>query len=278
MLIDAHQHFWEYSPAHYPWISESMDILQRDYLPSDLLPLLRDAGLHASIVVQARQSEVETDWLLALAARHDFVCGVVGWIDLCAPDLERRLARYATTPWLKGFRHVLQDETDDRYMLRPSFLRGLREIARHGYCYDILVFPRQLSAVIECLDRLPEMPLVIDHIAKPAISNGEWQPWADELRLIASFPHVYCKLSGMLTQSTWPITPPTVLSRYMEHVLDVFGANRLIFGSDWPVCTLAASYQKAFDVVSGFVRQSAPGHVDAILGRNAQQFYSIPDV
>ncbi|PCI53793.1 MAG: amidohydrolase [Alphaproteobacteria bacterium] len=272
MHIDAHQHFWRYRAKDYGWISNCMDVLKDDFLPPDLIPHLEKADINSCVAVQARQSDEETRWLIGLAEEYNIICGVVGWIDLCSPDLVSRLKSYEGSTWLRGFRHVLQDEKDDRFMMRSSFLEGVTLLGNAGYTYDILVFSRQLPVVLEFLEALPEMPLVIDHIAKPEISGNNKQSWADDLEEVAKFPYVLCKISGLVSKSDWDAN---ILNQYLEHVLHCFGPTRIMFGSDWPVCNLAANYQQVYDLVHQFVVNNAPTYLDDIFGGNAARFYGI---
>lgn len=274
MQVDAHQHFWKYTEADYSWIDDNMSDLWRDFLPMDLVPLLQANGLDACVAVQARQSDEETRWLLELAEQYDIVAGVVGWIDLCAGDLEQDLSAYSGDPWLKGFRHVLQGESDE-FMRQPEFVAGVATLARHDLSYDILVFERQLESVRTLVSELPEMRLVIDHIAKPDILKASWQGWADHMAALAKHPHVYCKVSGMVTEADWHEWTPATFERYLAHVIESFGAERVMFGSDWPVCTVAASYAEVVDIVRLFVRRECPDAEENIFGGTASRFYEI---
>jgi len=273
--IDAHQHFWRYSEQDYGWIDDSMAVLRSDFLPQNLAPVLEQHGMRGSVAVQARQCDEETDWLLELARDHQHVLAVVGWIDLRHPDLSERLARFEENQHLKGFRHVLQDEPDDGFMLQPEFVAGVEKLAGHGYCYDILVFARQLYAVEKFISQLPPMRLVIDHIAKPDIAAGAWQPWADQMAGLAKYPHVYCKISGMVTEARWNAWQPETFTNYIRHVLECFGPERVMFGSDWPVCTVAARFEQVVDIVYGLMSKEYPDAVDAVFGETAATFYDL---
>ena len=203
MRIDSHQHFWHYDPAHHVWMTEAMATLRRDYLPDELAPLLRAAGFDGTIAVQARQMLEETEWLLALAERHAWVQGVVGWVDLCSAELAAQLERFASRPKLVGVRHVVHDEPDDRFMLRPDFRRGIGRLGEFGLTYDLLLFPRHLEVAVTLVDEFPEQPFVLDHIAKPPIREGLLSPWKEDLERLAERPNVFCKLSGMVTEAGW---------------------------------------------------------------------------
>ncbi|MHB0874857.1 MAG: amidohydrolase family protein [Anaerolineae bacterium] len=275
MRVDAHQHFWRYSDAEYGWIGADMALLRRDFLPDDLLPLLHAAGFDASVAVQARQSLVETEWLLDLAAANPFIVAVVGWVDLCSPDVEAQLRRFAANRRFRGVRHVLQDEPDDRYMLRPDFLRGMATLAEHDLTYDILVYPRQLPAAADLAGRFPRQRFVLDHVAKPRIREGIVQPWADELRRLAEHDNVSCKLSGMVTEADWSRWHPDDLRPYIDVAWEAFGPERLMIGSDWPVCTVAGAYAQVMAVVSDYAAALPTGERDAILGGNAARAYGL---
>lgn len=273
--IDAHQHFWKYSETDYGWIDDSMAVLRHDFLPADLAAVLEQHGMRGSVAVQARQSEAETDWLLELAAHNERVLGVVGWIGLSGPKLSERLARYDGNPLLKGFRHVLQDEADENFMLQTEFVAGLEKLYERDYSYDILVFARQLPAVEKLISRLPPMRLVIDHIAKPDIASGQWQPWADHIARLAEFPHVYCKLSGMVTEADWGRWQASTFEKYIRHILQCFGPERVMFGSDWPVCTVAAQYAQVVEIVDGLLSREYPQARPLVFGKTAAAFYNL---
>jgi L-fuconolactonase len=275
MRVDAHQHFWQFIEADYGWIDDSMHVLRQDFLPDDLAPLLKAQEIDVSVAVQARQSDEETRWLLELAETTEAVGGVVGWIDLRSEQLDESLSAYAGNPWLKGFRHVLQDEPDDCFMLQPDFIAGVAALAAHGLSYDILVFERQLPNVRALVDALPEMRLVIDHIAKPDILNDSWQAWADHMAALTGHAHLHCKLSGMVTEADWHNWTPAMFERYMGHVIDCFGPERVMFGSDWPVCTVAASYAQVVEVVREFVGRNCSDAEDDIFGNTAARFYGL---
>ena len=274
MRIDAHQHFWQYSAVEYDWIDESMGVLRRDFLPGDLAPLLATNGLDGCVAVQARQSDEETRWLLQLAAENTIVAGVVGWIDLNSTALEKRLVEYAGNPWLKGFRHVLQGEADD-FMLQPQFVAGVTTLAEHDLVYDILVFERQLGSVRTLVKQLPDMPLVIDHIAKPGIANASFDAWANDMAALSRYTNVSCKISGMVTEADWNSWTPDTFERYLTHVFECFGEDRVMFGSDWPVCTVAGDYAGIVEIVADFVARGCPAAEAAVFGGNARQFYRL---
>jgi len=273
MRIDSHQHFWRYEPAQYPWIGERMGVLRRDYLPGELEPLLRASGFEGTGAVQAQQAAAETDWLLELAERHAFIRGVVGWVDLCAANVDEALERYAARPKLVGVRHIVHDEPDDDFLLRPDFRRGVGRLRAHGLVYDLLLFPKHLPRAATLVAELPEQPFVLDHIAKPFIRDGVVSPWKEDLRRLASFPNVTCKLSGMVTEARWKAWRPADMHPYLDAVLEAFGPSRLMIGSDWPVCLLAGDYDRTMDVVVDWTSRLSAPERDAILGGNAARVY-----
>ncbi len=275
MRIDAHQHFWRYDPDEYGWIAPEMTTLKQNRLPGDLAPLLTATGLSGTVAVQARQSLAETEWLLSLADRNDFIRGVVGWVDLCSPEVNSQLARFARHPRFKGVRHVVQDEPDDAFMLRPDFQRGLRALADHHLTYDILIYPRHLPVARQLVERFPEQPFVIDHLAKPDIRAGVVEPWAQEMRRLAAFPNVFCKVSGMVTEADWQRWQPQDFVPYLDVVFGAFGPERLMFGSDWPVCTLAASYQQVVDLLRSYTNLLSREAQDQVWGETAIRFYHL---
>jgi L-fucono-1,5-lactonase len=275
MLIDSHQHFWRYTTQEFDWISDDMSVLRKDHFPEHLTALLAEHNIAGTVAVQARQSNEETQWLLALAEKNKTIMGVVGWIDLRADDLEQQLDTYKNSSWLKGFRHVLQDEPDDAFMLDERFVRGIKLIAERGYCYDILVHANQLATVCEFVERLPVMPLVLDHIAKPDIATQQWQPWARYIEQLAKVPHLYCKVSGMVTEANWHQWDEKTFEPYIEQVIKCFGPQRVMFGSDWPVCTVAASYSQVHSILANVIKSHYVDDYQAIMGENAQTFYHL---
>jgi L-fuconolactonase len=275
MRIDAHQHFWRYHPETHAWISDAMSQLKRDFLPEDLQPLLAAARFDGCVAVQAQQDVAETEWLLELADQHAFIRGVVGWVNLRAPNVDETLRRLAAHPRLRGVRHVVQDEPDDRFMLWPEFMRGIAALAQFRLTYDLLVYPRQLPAAVELVGRFPQQRFVLDHIAKPEIRGGRLSPWRDGIKALAALPNVSCKLSGMVTEADWRAWKPSDLTAYLDVVLDRFGPQRLMIGSDWPVCTLAARYSEVVAVVTEYISFLSSGERDAIWGGNAARFYGL---
>lgn len=277
MRIDAHQHFWHYDPAAYGWIDDRMAVLKRDLLPDDLKPLLDRSGIDGTVVVQARQSLHETDWLLELAQKYAFIRGVVGWIDLQAPDVRAQLERYAQQPKLRGIRHIVQDEPDDRFMLRPAFLHGLGLLAEFNLTYDLLLFPRHLPVAVDVVKQFPQQRFVLDHLAKPAINAHAIAPWDADIRALARFDNVMCKVSGMVTEAAWNQWRLDDFKRYLDIVFECFGPERLMFGSDWPVCTLSGSYAEVVLIIQDYVRGLSLDMQDRIFGGAAAEWYGLPD-
>ena len=275
MRLDAHQHFWHYSPEEYGWIGPDMAVLKQDRLPGDLAPLLAQAKLNGTVAVQARQNLEETEWLLDLADRHPFIRGVVGWVDLCSPALWAQLERFRAHPKLCAVRHVIQDEPDDQFMVRDGFLRGIAALADFDLTYDILIFPRHLPVACQLVELFPNQRFVLDHIAKPLIKDRLLEPWASDIRQLASYPNVACKLSGMVTEADWHGWEHSHFQPYLDVVLEAFGTSRLMFGSDWPVCTLAASYGQVAGIVAALTQQLSINEQVEIWGGTARRFYQL---
>jgi L-fuconolactonase len=273
--LDSHQHFWRYRAEDYGWIGEQEGALKRDFLPADLATELEQAGFDGCVAVQARQSLVETEWLLELADENPFIRGVVGWVDLRSPDLPAQLERLASRPRLRGVRHVVQDEPDDEFMLRGDFLRGIEGLGQRDLAYDILIFPRHLRVARELVSRFPGQRFILDHMAKPLIREGALEPWESDLRALAALPNVACKVSGLVTEADWRRWTPGDLRPYVHTVLDAFGAERLMIGSDWPVCTLAASYSEAVGAMTACLDGLSGNEQALVLGENAQSWYRI---
>ena len=275
MRIDAHQHFWVYNRREYSWIDDSMVLLRHDFLPADLKPELERAGFAGCVAVQARQTLEETRWLLELARNWPFILGVVGWIDLRSAAAPAQLQEFAAHPKLVGIRHIVQSEPDDRFLLQPEFLRGVAQLEEFGLAYDLLIYPRHLAVASEFVRRLPKQRFVLDHLAKPAIKDGSLTEWARGLRELASFPNVYGKLSGLVTEADWRAWKPADIRPYLDVALECFGASRLMIGSDWPVCTLAGAYARVMEVVKDYLSSCPAESVEGILGGNAQAFWKL---
>ena len=274
MIIDSHQHFWTYDPSRHHWIDESMQAIQKDFLPQDLKPILDSLSIDGCISVQVDQTEEETLYLLDLADKFDFVKAVVGWIDLRNDNLDDRLAFFSNYPKLAGFRHILQSEEPDR-MMDTDFLRGIETLGKHGYSYDVLIYPKHLKAVTELVRKFPGQKFVIDHIAKPDMDNARFEPWATEIAELAESEHVYCKLSGMITEAGWNSWKPDDLIPFIDHVFATFGPSRLMYGSDWPVCLLAGSYRQVYSIVQDYLDPYSYEEKQQVLGGNALSFYQI---
>ena len=273
MRIDAHQHFWHYDPVDHAWMSEAMGVLRQDYLPRDLAPQLRAAGVDGTVAVQARQRLDETAFLLDLADSAPWIKGVVGWVDLRDPDLGETLEALTGHPKLVGVRHVVHDEPDDDFLLRSDVRRGIGWLRAYGLTYDLLLFPRHLSRAVRLAEEYPDQPFVLDHIAKPLIRDGVIEPWASDLRRLAACANVTCKLSGMVTEARWDAWRPEQLWPYLDVALEAFGPDRLMIGSDWPVCTLAADYARTMEVVVTYVERLGREAAEAMLGGTAARVY-----
>ena len=276
MYIDAHQHFWIYSAEEYDWIDESMVPLRRDFLPGDLAPERHEAGFHGSIAVQARQSLEETRWLLELADGDPSIMGVVGWVDLRSPDVQSQLGAFSRNSKLVGIRHIVQSEPDDQFMLREDFLRGISLLERFDLTYDILIYPRHLAVAAEFVKQFPRQRFVLDHLAKPNIKIGEIKAWAAGIRRLAEFPNVFCKLSGLVTEADWKNWKPEQIAPYIGVALEAFGSERLMIGSDWPVCMVAGTYGRVMDIVKTYLARYSAEVQEGVLGGNAQRFWKLP--
>jgi L-fuconolactonase len=275
MKIDAHHHFWSYDPVEYGWIDESMRSIRRDFLPEHLRAEIASAGVDGVVSVQARQSLDETAWLLDFATQNDFIKGVVGWVELVSPRVGAELARFAANPKLKSVRHVVQGEPDDNFILREDFNRGIRELKKFSLVYDILIFERHLLPTIQFVDAHPNQIFVLDHMAKPRIKAGGVEPWSKNLRELARRPNVYCKVSGLVTEADFATWTEVQLHPYFETVLAAFGPQRLMFGSDWPVCLVACGYARWHQMVSGWIAKLSPHEQARVLGGTALEVYKL---
>ena len=278
--IDAHQHFWQYDLKRDTWITDSMSALRRDFLPEDLRIELNRNQVDASIAVQTDSSEAETDFLLDLAEQHSFIAGVVGWIDLRGANLPARLEHYSRFEKLCGFRHVVQSEPDNGFLLRDDVVRGIGHLQQFGFTYDILIYPHQMRAALELMERLPRQHFIIDHIAKPRIRKTEIATkyangWASDLRAMASNPFAYCKVSGLVTEADWQAWQPDDFMPYLDVVFEAFGTDRILFGSDWPVCLLAGTYRSVKELILNYMRDLPVSEQEKVMGTNAERFYSL---
>jgi L-fuconolactonase len=275
MRIDAHVHFLDPAAFEYPWMPPEPSVLRRAWLPGDLRPVLERNHFDGCVAVQAFTGDAETDWLLRLAVEHPFVLGVVGWVDLGDPHLGHRLDMLQRQRHFVGVRHPAHDEEDERWLLRLNVVEGLREIARRGLPFDLLIRPPHLPVVCELADRVPDLRLIIDHIGKPPIASGALDPWAKEMEAVARIPGLHVKLSGMITEAEWKTWLPSQLTPYVQHVWHLFGPERCLFGSDWPVCLQAGIWK---EVLAGFTQALGPVDKDTrsgVMGGNAVRFYRL---
>lgn len=275
--IDAHQHFWHFDPVRDAWITPDMAAIRRDFLPTDLAPILQQHGLAGCVAVQASQSEAETDWLLELAATHSFIKGVVGWVDLQADNVAERLGHYQQFAKLKGFRHVLQGEADRALMLAPAFRRGVGALAKFGFTYDLLILPDQLGYAAELAQAFPNQPLVVDHIAKPPIKAQEIDDWMRDIRQLAAHENVCCKVSGLVTEADWQHWQAQDFRPYLDVVFAAFGPERVLYGSDWPVCNVAGGYDRALGLLADYLAPFSAAEQAQFWGDNAARFYGLTD-
>jgi len=273
--IDAHQHFWKFDPVRDSWITDDMAVIQRDFMPADLEPLLQKHALDGCVVVQSDQSEEETLFQLDNATQHAFIKGVVGWTDLRAAALGTRLSEYSQYNKLKGFRHVLQGEEDRALMLSPAFKSGIAALQQYGFTYDILIFPDQLRYSRELVAAFPDQPFVIDHIAKPRIKDGIVDGWKEDMQAIASYENVYCKISGMVTEADWKNWKEADFRPYLDTIVEAFGTKRILFGSDWPVCQVAGGYDRMMGIVKKYFASFSADEQALFFGGNAINFYQL---
>lgn len=273
--IDAHHHLWRYSEDEYGWIDESMKKLRRDFLLTDLVDEMRTANIDGAVAVQARQTLEETRWLLELADQSDAIRGVVGWAPIAEERFEAVLDEFAGRPKLKGLRHVIQGESDENYILRDDFNRGIAAMRSRGLVYDVLIYERHLPQTIEFVDRHPEQMFVLDHIAKPRIREGIIEPWAAGMRELARRENVSCKLSGVVTEADWNGWTAEGLKPYLDVVVEAFGPSRLMAGSDWPVCLVACEYARWFGLLANYFAGFSESEREAILGGNAVRVYGL---
>lgn len=275
MKLDCHVHLWKYDPQQYRWIGPQLSVLQRDYLPEDLAAAQEPLGFEGAVAVQARQSLAETEFLLDLADRYPIVKGVVGWVDLRAEDVEEQLERFCSHRAFRGVRHVVQDEPDDRFIVREDFVRGVRALARFDLVYDILIYHRQLPATVEFVEMFPDQAFVINHNAKPDYRSGQLEPWASYMRRLGKNPKVSCKASGMVSDFRDGRWPEGTFEPYLDVVFEAFGPDRVMIASDWPVCLLGASYADTLGVVMDYIEKLSADEQAAVLGGTAKRIYGI---
>ena len=274
MIIDSHQHFWKYNPIRDAWIDDSMSVIRKDFLPKDLESVLQKNEVDGCIAVQADQSEEETNFLLECAMENEFVKGVVGWVDLTDEQVETRLAHFASNPLFKGVRHIVQAEKED-YLLRKDVQNGISKLAEHNLTFDILVFPHQLAAAIQMVEKFPKQQFILDHIAKPNISAPMDKEWKENISALSKFENVSCKISGMVTETENFIFNDSDFNPFLDVVFESFGSHRLMYGSDWPVCLLAADYNKVFTIIHDYLERHLSSSKDQVLGINAVNIYNL---
>ncbi len=273
--IDAHQHFWKFDPVRDSWINEEMSVIQRDFLPTDLQTILQENDMDGCVAVQSDQSEKENEFQLSNAADFDFIKGVVGWVDLQSQAIEERLSHYHRFKKMKGFRHVLQGEKDRALMLQPAFMNGISKLQQFGFTYDILIFPDQIKYAAELVAAFPDQKFVIDHIAKPNIKDHLVESWKEDITALSGFENLYCKISGMVTEATWQGWTKDDFIPYMDTVVETFGTKRIMFGSDWPVCMVAASYNEVLGIAEDYFAPFSEEERNKFFGQNAVQFYNL---
>ena len=271
-MIDSHQHFWQVGRFDYPWMSSDLGVLYRDYLPDELAPILKQSGVKQTVLVQASNSVAESRWLLELADANSFIAGVVGWVDLTSVEIDAQLDELCAHPKFKGVRHLVESEPQDDWLVQPTVLAGLKKLSARGLSYDLLVHTGHLQYVPQVAESCPDLPLVIDHLAKPPIASNEIKEWSEALKPVARYPNVHCKLSGLVTEANWSSWQVNDLRPYVEYALELFGADRMMFGSDYPVCLLAASYDR---VLESFLELLGDGDRDKIFSKNAARFYRL---
>ncbi len=277
MIIDSHQHFWQHGqPFDYSWQdAEELAPIRRDFMPEDLEPLIRQVGVDRTVFVQTQHDTAENRWALDLADKHDFIAGVVGWVDLASEQCEEQLLEFRQHPKFVGIRHITQDEPDDNFIVRPDVIRGLKVLQKHGVPFDLLFYVRHLRHAATLARELPELPMVIDHLAKPRIKDGALAEWIADFLAAAAFPNVYCKLSGMVTEADWQNWKPADLRPWVDAALEHFGPQRCMFGSDWPVCELAATYDQVYSALVEVLGPLGESESAAIFGTTAAQFYGL---
>lgn len=274
-MIDSHQHFWQVGRFDYPWMTSDLGVLYRDYLPADLAPILKSNGVEKTVLVQASNSVAESRWLLNLADENKFIAGVVGWIDLMSPEIDAQLDELTAHPKLKGMRHLVESEPQDDWLVQPAVLSGLRRLATYGLSYDLLVHTRHLKYVPQVAESCPGLALVIDHLGKPPIAKNEIKEWSQALKPLASYPNLHCKMSGLVTEANWTSWQTSDLRPYVEFVLESFGVDRLMFGSDYPVCLLAASYERVLESFQELLTSLSAVDREKIFSTNAANFYRL---
>lgn len=275
MRIDSHQHFWLYDPVKDAWITDDMNVIQRNFLPNDISKTLKDNRIDGVVAVQADQSVRETKFLVELAEAYKMIKGVVGWVDLRADDIEDQLMKFSEVPIVKGFRHIVEAEPEEDFLIQPSFQRGIRALTAHNYTYDLLIRPPHYTSTLKCVADNPRQQFMLDHMAKPPIATGEFEHWASFITRLSAFPNVYCKISGLVTEADWRGWHVRDFERYIKHVMDSFGKRRICFGSDWPVSTLAATYEQVLALAETYLEGFNEEEKADFLGGNAARFYNL---
>ena len=275
MITDSHQHFWQVRRFDYPWMTSDVEVLCRDYLPSELAPILRENNVAKTVLVQASNSIAESRWLLNLAEENSFIAGVVGWVDLMSPDVEAQLDELIPHAKFKGVRHLVESEPHDDWLIQPAVLNGLKRLSAYNLSYDLLVHIRHLKYVPKVAETCPDLPLVIDHLAKPPIARKEIKEWSKALKPRALYPNMHCKLSGLVTEASWTSWQTNDLRPFVDCALELFGAERLMFGSDYPVCLLAASYDRVLGAFQETLKFLSDADREKIFSTNAAKFYRL---
>ncbi|MGC4021286.1 MAG: amidohydrolase family protein [Cyclobacteriaceae bacterium] len=274
MIIDSHQHFWKYNPIRDGWINDKMKVLKRDFLPEDLEIRYKENQIDGCVTIQADQSEDETNFLIGLANRNSFINGIVGWVDLCNENISSRLEYFSEFKIVKGFRHIVQSEPLG-FMIHSDFKNGIRQLEKYNFTYDILIYSNQLQEAFELVKKFPNQRFVVDHLAKPEIKLHEFDLWSKGLAQLSLCKNVWCKLSGFTTEADWKNWKSENFTRYFDFALQSFGSDRLMYGSDWPVCLLASSYEKQLALVKDFISKLSAGEKQKIMGGNAIEFYNL---
>ena len=274
MIIDSHQHFWNYNPERDTWIDESMQVLKKNFLPKDLETILINNGIDGCISVQADQSYQETDFLLKCASNNKFIKGVVGWVDLCSPDLEKKLEKYTSDKIFKGVRHIVQSESPE-YLLRKDVQSGISKLSKFNLTFDLLVTPIQLQSATKLVKIFPNQKFVLDHIAKPRISEPLNKTWVSDIINLSKYSNVFCKISGLVTETKGYNFSETDFLPFLDVIFQYFGFDRIMYGSDWPVCLLAADYKKVLEIISNYLMSYDSKIKEKIMGLNAKIFYNL---
>lgn len=275
MRIDAHQHFWLYNPVKDAWITPEMEVIQRNFLPNDISGTMKSQGFDGVVAVQADQSHQETEFLVELSQAYALIKAVVGWVDLRSEQVEEHLEKFSTHTVIKGFRHIVEGEEDPDFLNKDEFLRGIKALTKFNYTYDLLIRPRHYQSTLKCVEANPEQAFVLDHIAKPAIKSREFSDWAKFIEELAEYENVYCKISGLGTEADWKHWELDHFTEYLDHVISCFGKNRLMFGSDWPVCLLAGSYEDTLNIVNHRLANFNADDLKGFWGGNAVRFYGL---